>query len=1536
MLPEQQQRILGYFIEEAKDHLDTIEKGLLNLQSTLDNPEMINEVFRAAHSIKGGAAMLGLSSIQHTAHRLEDYFKVLKDHPIQVDQKLESLFLGVSDTLKALLESCTEPDGLTDEIAQTLMSETEPVFQWLQEHLELLIEESSNNLTKNTSILAKTSPATSPQTQAQASESWQNLQTVQSQIIQILREMLQLFKQTATSQTRQSLVKCCDKLAELGEEYNWSNWCSLCRIAGSAIAFSQNTYLILAKTIITDIKQALELVIAEKEAEITISQQLQSLLRVEETIELLEIPLILADESDSLAERLELPAVTSSNTINLEIGKEISQTISDASTKVLDIARHDRITSLSELSDQFNSNDNAPFSLTTDTSHREVRIVNLDTLADFFEDESPDLEAMWDKEEILEIKPDDKIKKDVSNANTEETDNNIEKRIDKHTIITQQKAPETEAFTLPFSNDLLEPNLELAHTKASDLTSQLSIAQTVSPEELTEILQSPLEQLIDTEEKKQDQITSLLELLLDENVALSTGEINPRQTETIVNVELSKNPENRYHDFSLESSKAKLMERIDSPKLGESKKRSHQDEILTLEELFLEAEEDKIIALSGNKSTSADLLNTQLETEDLNQFWELGLKGEKDKFYPAYQQDVASELEENLLTTAEENFFDNVDQQGNSSLESLLLEDSELNFPMDEQEFNLLLSSDTDDDWFEDLTSSLINTSSLDTTLEPQNTSYYKAASYKTDKSVFSQQPEAVEFAPEFTNLPLETDKQDLLNNSLFTQPKDINVTVNSESSQKQSGLDAETISTTDLDVAHSLELYSAFDFKENLFITEGVDSEEELTQEIDILWNDKLTELDELLNQEVVSEVNAELKPEEKTVQAKLFSVAPNHVTSDKGKKDLPPRPFVYRTTKFEQLIKVPVKHLDDLSNLVGELVVNRNTLEQDQQRLRQFLDNLLHQMQQLSDVGARMEELYERSLLNASVNPNRRNNADEHKKDTDRGLSELEMDQFTPFHTLSQEMIELIVRVREAASDIDFVTEDTERVAQQFRQVTNQLQEGIMRSRMEPFAEVTTPLERGVRETAIKCGKQAQLVIEGRETLIDKVILEHLKTPLTHLLNNAIAHGIETPDIRQAIGKPPVGVITVRAFHQGNQTVISISDDGAGIDIEAVKAKAIKIGIITPEQAKSLSRHHVYDLLFQAGFTTKEKEDELAGRGIGLDVVLARMSEMRGKINIHSTLAKGTTFTIRLPLTLSICKALCCISDKARIAFPMDGVEDTLDVPVKNIQQHSDGQKYIPWRNTLLPFQPLKEILTINRQLSRGSIYGGHRDDDMICVVVVRSANVLLALQIDQVLNEQEIVIKQFEGPFPKPIGVAGATILGDGRIMPIADVIEIIDIFQGRASKYRSSSLWEQQQTPTVQETTTGKINPTVLIVDDSITVRELLSLTFSKAGYRVEQARDGQEAWDKLRSDLPCNIVFCDIEMPRCDGLELLSRIQKDPNLNHLPIAMLTSRGAQKHRQMAMKLGASGYFTKPYLEEMLLEAASRMLKGEKLVD
>ncbi|EAM47917.1 Response regulator receiver:CheW-like protein:ATP-binding region, ATPase-like [Crocosphaera watsonii WH 8501] len=632
--------------------------------------------------------------------------------------------------------------------------------------------------------------------------------------------------------------------------------------------------------------------------------------------------------------------------------------------------------------------------------------------------------------------------------------------------------------------------------------------------------------------------------------------------------------------------------------------------------------------------------------------------------------------------------------------------------------------------------------------------------------------------------------------------------------------------------------------------------------------------------------------------------------------------------------------------------MVVKRNSLEQDQERLRQFLDNLLNQVHNLSDVGGRMQDLYERTLLEGALlasrgqgrsgqpdilglkNNNHNNQVNLDNNENDKDLDALEMDRFTGFHLLSQEMIELIVRVRESASDIQFLVDETEQVARNLRQVTTQLQEGMTKSRMVPFANTADRLPRAIREISRKLQKQAKLLVEGRDVLIDKMILEQLYDPMTHLVNNAITHGIEEPAVRQKQGKPKEGQIQLQAFLQGNQTVITVADDGGGIDAERVKRKAIEKGLITHEEANILSETEIYDFLFHPGFSTRDKADDFAGRGVGLDVVRTSLRDIRGSVNIDSTRGKGTTFTIRLPLTLSISKALCCISDRARIAFPMDGVEDMKDYLPRDLVEDETGQQFVVWNSQRLPVYTLKDLLSYNRKLGRSSVYGGKHEEDTVSLLILRGAGSLLAIQVDQVIGEQEIVIKQIEGPIPKPAGIAGATVLGDGTIMPIGDVLELIAIAQGRLRTDSGNGLWQKRDK--AFETWTGEQSePTVLIVDDSITVRELLSLSFSKSGYRVEQARDGQEAWEKLRSGLPCDLVFCDIEMPRMNGLEFLSNIQKEPGLSSLPVALLTSRGADRHRKVAAKLGATAYFTKPCPDQTLLNAAERMLSGEILL-
>jgi chemosensory pili system protein ChpA (sensor histidine kinase/response regulator) len=700
----------------------------------------------------------------------------------------------------------------------------------------------------------------------------------------------------------------------------------------------------------------------------------------------------------------------------------------------------------------------------------------------------------------------------------------------------------------------------------------------------------------------------------------------------------------------------------------------------------------------------------------------------------------------------------------------------------------------------------------------------------------------------------------------------------------------------------------------------EGFLSSSDIENELDT--NEELTTLDSILDSSAETQKDSPLVPSQPR--------ASNSSSSRPSKNKV-----------FDQTMRVSVRKLDNLNNMIGELVVKRNRLEDDQERLRQFIDNLFTYVQTLGDAGTRMHDLYERSLLEGALIASRQQNQKRSSypisgfgvksvmEKTEDGLDALELDRFTGFHLLSQEIIELIVRVREAASDIQFVVDETDKVTQSLRQVTSQLQEGINSTRMVTFGQTTERLPRAIRDVSHKLKKQVELHVEGKDVLIDKLIVEHLYNPMTHLVNNAITHGIESPTERVKQGKNPAGKISIRAFIQGNQIVINVADDGAGIDPEKVKAKAVEKNLMSWANAQNLSQQEIYALLFHPGFSTKDQADDFAGRGVGMDVVSTDLNKIRGTISIESRVGKGTTFTIRLPLVLSICKALICNFNNSRIAFPIDGVEDTKEYPLSEVKTNANGVKCISWQDKLLPFQPLSSLLSYNRQLSRGSIYGGsNKDEETLSIIILRSADNLLAVEVDEILAEQEIVIKQLEGPIPKPAGISGATVLGDGSIMPIGDVLELLEIAQGKRTTEIGLHLWQAETT--TKQIQVEKTEPLVLVVDDSITVRELLSLSFNKLGYRVEQARDGQEGWDKLRNGLPCDMIFCDIEMPRMNGLELLSHLQKDEQLRKIPVAMLTSRGAEKHRKLATDLGAKAYLTKPYTEKDLMDIAQRLIQ------
>ncbi|WP_035987126.1 response regulator [Leptolyngbya sp. KIOST-1] len=1523
MLPEDQKRILGYFIEEAKDHLNTIEQGLLNLVATVEDAEMMNEVFRAAHSVKGGAAMLGLNSIQRTSHRMEDFFKVMKESPVRPDRDLETMLLQIFDGLQEQLEQLQSPFGLTNDQAQEIMAPLEPIFVQAEAHLESLVAAAPAAPAAPPPRPAVIAATVHPETSA--------LQLVfRSDIPALLRDMLATFKQPDNSTSRQTLGRICQRLHSIGEQFELAQWCTLTRMVGGAIANPEQTYRTLAPVVIKDLKQAQDQVLAGVAHQVEGSATLAALLPQPAISDDSTLDALLAEalnEDASEPDLADLFAAAEEGDDDLALA-DAADWLDDLTLDTADNAVDTSLESVFEAIDIAGpAAEPAGSQAVAGNVGPEVGAAELNSLADLFEGAPDSLNDLWEEEEAGDVSLEDLDFDEASPAAGVDpefadllSDDGATAGGTEGAEVSANEALDDMASLFGYDLDA-GPGDEATAANAPKPPSLESQNQepSATPGESPALFEDPFGDLLVETPGAGGEPSALgteamddpLADFLDDGPSLSTAIETSLEGDDFFEVDST--------DGVAETSAT--TDEVDSffDAVG-SGDFIEDDDAQTMPELHLELDHEGVS--SGTPPNSNGLFASPDADLWLAERSDASPAAEFDSLFGESEPELAepepSEPESTAPLGSDDPFDDPFGELslGDSALELSLehLSESEtaaelsftetqadLGFDVpvnDAEEVTAAGAGDQDDD--DDF-------ADLESLLDDQGAAADPFAELEDDLNASTPSLNGEGLGEFFAMdesrngdtppdlVPVETSQDDddsdfgdleaLLGEETLGYSPDTNGQVGSPSSP------ADSVASRP---------------------PQGVD-------------DDEFGDLEKLLE-------------EADQLGGTAPTVGGRRAASTQAARRSPRR----TASTTDQTMRVSVGHLDTLSNLVGELVVNRNSLEQDQERLRQFLDNLLNQVSQLNDVGQRMRDLYERSLLESSLIANRQAFA-LGVSSSDRGGSShatgatfdaLEMDRFTGFHTLSQEMIELIVRVREASSDIEFTIDSTDQIARQFRQVTTQLQEGLNKARMVPFGQTADRLPRAVRDISLHCGKEAQLVVEGRDTLIDKMILERLYDPMTHLVNNAITHGIESPEERLANGKGREGTITVRAFYQGNQTVIYIADNGGGINPTVVKAKALKQGLITPAEAQTMSELEVYDLLFLPGFSTRDQADDFSGRGVGMDVVRTALADIRGSITIESEVGKGTSFTIRLPLTLSITKALSCVNNQARIAFPMDGVEDMFDVPKERIQTDDQGHSCILWRDTLLPFRPLGELLRFNRSLGRGRVYGGPQDEDVVSMVVLRSASTFIALQVDQVIGEQEIVIKQLEGPVPKPIGIAGATVLGDGRVMPIADVLELIDLASGRLRRDASTSLWTQ----TVEEEpveAVAQTDPTVLIVDDSITVRELLSMSFNKVGYRVEQARDGQEAWEKLRSGLPCDLVFCDIEMPRMDGLELLSRLQKDSGLSKIPIAMLTSRGADRHRQMAVDLGAKGYFTKPYLEEMLLDAAQRMLKGENMI-
>jgi two-component system chemotaxis sensor kinase CheA len=458
----------------------------------------------------------------------------------------------------------------------------------------------------------------------------------------------------------------------------------------------------------------------------------------------------------------------------------------------------------------------------------------------------------------------------------------------------------------------------------------------------------------------------------------------------------------------------------------------------------------------------------------------------------------------------------------------------------------------------------------------------------------------------------------------------------------------------------------------------------------------------------------------------------------------------------------------------------------------------------------------------------------------------------------------------------------------------LSGQLQEDIRRIQTFPLANVLEPLPRAVRNMAREGGKMVDLIITGSELELDKKVLEELRDPLYHLLRNAVDHGCEAPSVRTAAGKPPRGTIRVHAEHRGDVVTITISDDGPGVDIASVRRAATASNLITPIEAAELPEPRVLELLFAPGLTTRTEAGGLSGRGVGLDAVKTNIEKLHGSVTVESRQGIGTSFVIVLPLTIYVVHSLLLRVGDEQFAMPISAIQRILRISTTDIleveQTHAivvDGRP--------IALVPLGTLLGLPVELPP--------PPERIPVLVIGIGETRCALAVREIVSDQTILAKNLEAPLVRVRNIAGATIMGDGRVVLMLNPIDLIKSASGRDAA-RFQSLIPRME---------ARTNPKLLLVDDSFTTRALERSVLEVAGFDVVAVADGQEALSALEFE-PFDVVVTDVTMPEMSGLELCNHIRGNDRLRRLPVVLVTSLSSEEDRRAGLAVGADAYIVK----------------------
>jgi chemosensory pili system protein ChpA (sensor histidine kinase/response regulator) len=591
-------------------------------------------------------------------------------------------------------------------------------------------------------------------------------------------------------------------------------------------------------------------------------------------------------------------------------------------------------------------------------------------------------------------------------------------------------------------------------------------------------------------------------------------------------------------------------------------------------------------------------------------------------------------------------------------------------------------------------------------------------------------------------------------------------------------------------------------------------------------------------------------------------------------------------------EMARVDADLLDQLLNVSGEVSISRARLEQQMGSIEFNLGELSRTVTRLKEQQRKLEIETEKQILHG------------HEEETGHRaeFDPLELDRYSAIQQFSRGLAETASDVASIQQLLESLVQETQNLLQQQARTVTELQNGLMRTRMVPFQRHVQRLSRIVRQAAADTGKRAELIVSGAAGELDRQVLERMLPPFEHMLRNAVVHGIETPEERVAHGKSDSGTIHLDLQREGAEVMVKVSDDGAGMRLNAIRDKGLALGLIQPGQ--SLSDEDAMQLILEPGFSTAGSLTQQAGRGVGMDVVATEIKRLGGSLNMETTAGKGTTFTVRLPFTLAISHALVVRTGDEYYALPLPTVEGVLRLSKTEVTTHlgreaatfeQNGQKY--------RFQHLAAFVGLEPSpLPEGDL--------TVPVVLVRAGEHSTGLVADELIGSREIVVKSVGPQISGIRGISGATILGDGRIVIILDIGALV---RGEwRARYTAQPVREK-----------GDRRTFAMVVDDSITVRRVTQRLLERNGMRVLTARDGMDAVTLLQDNVP-DIILLDIEMPRMDGYEVAAHVRNDPRLRDVPIIMITSRVGEKHRARAIELGVDDYLGKPYQEAQLLDA------------